>query len=1569
MPPIVGIIAGAIVGEIVGGALIAAGGIFAAEIFGVAVGTLVGQAVGGLVSMLVSSKFADKPENQTFQSYEQNLRGRNFTVRQPIVNWRVVYGRCRIGGALTFMDVSADETVLNMVITFTGHEIEGYDEIWLNDTRVSVSADTGEVLTEPWFHELPGSSQPYTANIWETGNVPAAPHQVVLSQTPTNYFVWIGPTVELLGVQNELISYSVYGAGEGMDYTEWKYNWNYDIATKTVTFNAAAEGLPYRIFYQYAAVGPYMTGSYAHIWGSNGDENETTQPFPNLVTETGGKWSNTHRQTGRSKLWVKLDYNRDAFYTGIPNVSAVILGKKVYDPRTATTIWSENAALCIADYLCDTTYGLGMDYATEIDEDSLIAAANICDELVDIGLGGQIRRYTCNGSFEVNETPAAILGWMLTAMDGSISFLGGKWYFAPAAYVTPTVTLNETHIIGGIQIQPRLDKRDMMNGVKGVYVDPLNNWQPSDFPPIQSSAYIAEDQGEVIWREIDLPFTTNAPTAQRISKIELLKARQQIVVQLSCRLEGYQVVPGETVMLTIAKYGWTNKVFQVVSMALSPQQSENGILLLCNLVLRETASAVFDWSTNEESVVDFAPDSNLPSAFTVPTLSNLTLASGTAYLLKGGDGTIISRIFASWDTPSVRSYRIELAWKKSADNEWQSRIVGGDATYDYVAPVLDGVSYDVRVRSVSALGVSGAWTTVSGHTVIGKTAPPSNVTGFSYVHQNTRTILTWNAISDADADLYEIRQGASWDAGTVVYSGRTISADVGALAAGTVTFWIKAIDTSGNESTTETQLDVTVNAPSSPSPSYTFQTNQVVVSWSAVSGSYAAERYEVRYGASWAGGTLVAKVDGTEVRASALWTGSRTFMVRAVDHAGNESVEGSVVATVDDLDAPTVTATVLGELVRITWTDVSGTGSLDVSQYEVRYGTDFASGTSVGTVKGNSLTVKVDWFGAREFFVAGVDLRGVAGAAGSDIATIVGADAPMVANEFISVKSQLTWNAPAGGTLPIKGYEIRHGASFAAGTFVAITDALSYRVPVDWTGARTFWVAAVDINGNYGSGGSTVATVNVAGAPTVTGAIVLALMELSWNEPPATLPIEEYELRYGVGSDTWGSATTYGRVKGTKFSIEVDWSGERKWFVSAVDLNGNVGADGSTTLTINPPAAVNVVAQTVDNNVLLYWSEALATLPVRTYEIRRGATYAGSTLVGNKSGGFTTIFETASGTFTYWITGIDSAGNLGTPSARTVTVSQPPDFVFLIDYDSTFSDNFSNAFLDTGTGYVLLPVETGETWAQHFSNNSWTDIDDQLTAGYEIYIEPSVASGYYEELIDYGALIPNTKITVTPTGAVIDGTPTLTCKISVSDDDVSYTDYDNTYEVYATNFRYIKVRITVASSGGDDVYELQQLNVRLDAKLLSDAGVVNARAGGSVTSITRTGTTATVTTSGTHGKVTGDYVEIAGANETDYNGIFEVTVTDTTHFTYEVANSPSSPATGTITWDNGGTPVLFTQPFVDVNSITVTPKGTSAVIAIYDFTDIANPTYFKVLLFTTGGSRTSGDASWNVRGY
>jgi hypothetical protein len=72
-----------------------------------------------------------------------------------------------------------------------------------------------------------------------------------------------------------------------------------------------------------------------------------------------------------------------------------------------------------------------------------------------------------------------------------------------------------------------------------------------------------------------------------------------------------------------------------------------------------------------------------------------------------------------------------------------------------------------------------------------------------------------------------------------------------------------------------------------------------------------------------------------------------------------------------------------------------------------------------------------------------------------------------------------------------------------------------------------------------------------------------------------------------------------------------------------------------------------------------------------------------------------------------------------------------------------------------------------------------------------------------------------------------------------------------------------------------------------------------------VTSITRVTTTATVTTTTNHGYASSDVVNIRGAVQSAYNGDKTITVTGVDTFTFTVAGSPTTPATGTILANKG----------------------------------------------------------------
>ena len=502
---------------------------------------------------------------------------------------------------------------------------------------------------------------------------------------------------------------------------------------------------------------------YVHIEKSLGDEAEGVQPFPSLQTATStlsSAWSATDNQTGRTKIYVRLKWSEDLFPQGIPNITALVKGRKVYDPRLSppSSQWSDNASLCTADYLTSAV-GVNATYSTEINETQLIAAANISDEQVALAGSPTLyeSRYTCNGAFACNETPRTVLSKMLTSMSGSLRYVAGEWWVCPAVYEAPSITLTEDDLRGGIEITPRLSRRELCNGVKGLYVSSESHWQPEDFPPVVNATYLSEDQGERIWHELDLPFTTSSATAQRIAKIELESNRQQIRVQWAGKLSCFQVQVGNTVAVTFEKYGWSSKVFLVEGMTLATEEGPDGTILGVDLSLRETASSVYSWSSGEETIVDPAPDTNLPDPFTVlpPGTPSVTEELYQTRDSRGVQVLVIVHASASLDQ-HVNRYVFE--YKLSSDSEWETidhvhRIAdNGETCHQSIYDVAPG-TYDFRIAAINQIGVRSVYSTLSNKEILGLTVAPSDLTGLTLQKLGGIALLKWTRATELDVLL------------------------------------------------------------------------------------------------------------------------------------------------------------------------------------------------------------------------------------------------------------------------------------------------------------------------------------------------------------------------------------------------------------------------------------------------------------------------------------------------------------------------------------------------------------------------------------------------------------------------------------------------------------------------------------------------------------------------------------------------------------------------------------------------------------------------------------------------
>ena len=147
------------------------------------------------------------------------------------------------------------------------------------------------------------------------------------------------------------------------------------------------------------------------------------------------------------------------------------------------------------------------------------------------------------------------------------------------------------------------------NAVKAIYVDPDKDYQLVDAPPVTKTTYEAQDNGERIWKNLELPFTTSVAMAQRLAKIELERTRQQIGCVFRANLTALRIQAWDVIQVSNTRLGWTNKEFRVISWKIT---DDLGI----DLLLREEAASAWSWSA-EETTVDLAPDTTLPDVWSV----------------------------------------------------------------------------------------------------------------------------------------------------------------------------------------------------------------------------------------------------------------------------------------------------------------------------------------------------------------------------------------------------------------------------------------------------------------------------------------------------------------------------------------------------------------------------------------------------------------------------------------------------------------------------------------------------------------------------------------------------------------------------------------------------------------------------------------------------------------------------------------------------------------------------------------------------------------------------------------
>lgn len=318
-----------------------------------------------------------------------------------------------------------------------------------------------------------------------------------------------------------------------------------------------------------------------------------------------------------------------------------------------------------------------------------------------------------------------------------------------------------------------------------------------------------------------------------------------------------------------------------------------------------------------------------------------------------------------------------------------------------------------------------------------------------------------------------------------------------------------------------------------------------------------------------------------------------------------------------------------------------------------------------------------------------------------------------------------------------------------------------------------------------------------------------------------------YEIRLG---DTWETSSFVLRTISSEAVINPVVAGTYNYLIKTINRAGNYSSDTtSLSVTINGPQQVNLSISVIDNNVLLNWEAAISDFQVDYYVVSRDGVER-----GRVNGTFIALFENAGGEYIYTVYAVDIAGNIGTPNSIVALVNQPPDFVLedtlVADLSNPEDEDNTELVEHNGINKILVCVIKTETWQQHFDNNSWTTIQQQVDAGYPIYAQPAESSGYFEYIFDFGAIFSSVIIGTTWVEEVIDGDINITVEISYSDDNISYTSPVSGISLFATSMRYAKIRLIFAPDDDTSLSLISFFTGLINVKREMDGGNVDVLA-------------------------------------------------------------------------------------------------------------------------------------------
>jgi hypothetical protein len=479
----------------------------------------------------------------------------------------------------------------------------------------------------------------------------------------------------------------------------------------------------------------------------------------------------TDKFLGVAYVYIQMVFDSEAFGGGIPATSFLVKGKKCFDPRTNNTVWTQNPALHIRDYLTNTEYGIKAT-TSEINDTTnaggFASAANTCEQNVTLADGSSTeKRYLANGFTNFSANGNGVVESLLSSMAGKIAYVNGQFNIFAGASQTPSLTITDDDLLDVVQVQTNPNSGNLFNSVKPIYVDSTQNYVAADAQVYQDTTFLNADtpSGEstanyIKQMEVQLPFTVTDTMAQRLGRIALKSQRQTTSISLLTSLKFMRLQPADWVYVTNTRLDYSQKVFEVISTNVEVITDDDVPILATRLELKEAASSVFDFATNDYTTGQSEGSDVGTGDYSVTAPSNLSLAQQTN---KDGVTTKVD-IKASWTNNSSDKVTLtEVAYKLSTDGSYTSDFTVGKGVAVALLPnVVVGKTYNVKARHIDVNGVASAYTSQVNITIAAPSDAPAAPTSLTAsTSKPFNIVVSWTNSTSADLKATKIYRRTS----------------------------------------------------------------------------------------------------------------------------------------------------------------------------------------------------------------------------------------------------------------------------------------------------------------------------------------------------------------------------------------------------------------------------------------------------------------------------------------------------------------------------------------------------------------------------------------------------------------------------------------------------------------------------------------------------------------------------------------------------------------------------------------------------------------------------------------